>query len=1198
MEIAIASLILSIAENFIGEIVISQKDGFVKKWRYRRFIKSLGKRIMDFCKKNECVYINSSAFEYFVKHSRFVEKIIERAISVKLESSTKEFQKQMIKEARDVASAEGVLFSHSEERIVKDLYRVITDVVSNYYNNLMSEEQRRTTAIMLAEIKDFRSDVISAADAGNASLMDIQNTLKSLKKLGDSKAEPIIEILAKLLWDGRFEEIEKWTPIIQGKSDDLEYAVKTFKYVLMDGGKQEIYSNLSAIESTSIRDIVIRNIMPILLVKNENISVYKDLTSARTLSEIITFIVDGDYSVLFGEKVENESGVEVHSFELNKKYMCEEDWLVRQLLIWHLYKMPVYNIPKAMEELCEKHGNWLNNLLIADKNIDELGSYNHDGHNSVQINKIIKEIKEREEIYQKVCKEIKEIYYVLLFKADDCTEWIECFSGNVPDEILTWDSISMYVIQKRIKEKNITFDEVYQYCKKKKKYWLLVNYFIVQQDLNKLIAFCRENENVLILEVRLFFMFVSALREQGEVASIEGYLVEYKEHFGFYFEYWVEYFRLNDSKVLIDEFVSICNEGKISSLLVDSDYRLIEKLIELKEYSIAKKYIHRLELQNRSEFLTKKYSAAIMAATDEEVEALAVFRESFELNSKDAYVLDMIFSLSLSNNRTVEKKYIDAAIEIGTSRMYLLVAAVYISRGELLEAKKANRKAMLLSTQGINQAYGQFMDLETRMKDKSERKLSNVELDTAVYLLNEENEKLHICVHGEKTLPSSPYSWNNDVHVYIEDAAEIGLLRKKKGDKVFFEGKQYDIVDIIPLDTYFLGICIEKLESGGVVHTLRIPESDDKPDFSALTAWLKDNTRDERYDYNWRENYNSLEEIPLPLFIYRRFTRATYLMFVHAMFDDSSIFIREAQGKVSEGDRYILSFASLILCFELGIPVDVLKNNKVYITESTLLQIKTDAMKIINEYDRDNVSSIGVIDGNLFLNVVDEEYKDKVVKMAGKILKYVEQLEYRKNNHDLKWGIFDQIDAKEILGICDYDAISLAQNTDDMVLIATEFFHTSLSASDLADYQTISVIDWLIHVGIGAVELINYARKMVELGCLHTISLNFVIALSNRLATLEKDEALAVYEMWDDMFNVYEELSETIKSIAVQELSRTFALIYNNDINVDEVLIRIATINLLKINRLKIEVRIDEYGTIETVLRRAKDEEVTVLDIY
>lgn len=1195
MEISIAGWIMTIAEGFVSEVVLSEKDGWIRKIKYKRFIKALKSAIMDFCARNECVYLNSSAFEYFIRHSRFVEKTIERALSVKIDVSNKNFQKQMLKEAREIASAEDVAFSHSEERIIKDLYKVIADRVSRYYNNMLSTEQKRMVSITLSEIKDFRSDFKEAMSKENALLTNIHSTVNSLKKIGDAKAEPVIEMLARMVWDGRFEEIDKWLPIIQGKSDDLEYAVNVFEAVFSDGRHQEFCSTLRAIESPRIRDIVIRNILPILVFRNENVHIYEDLASSKVLREIITFTVDSDYSVLFGEKIDNDCGVEVHSFELSRKYMCEEEWLVRQLLILHLHGMSIYNISNAMEELCAKHENWLNVLLISEKKVDELGCENYDGHNSMQIRKIIDKLKKNEEIYCSICRVTREVYFTVLFKADACTQWKYDLTCNVPNEVLSWHSVSAYVIQKRIDNKDISLDEVYQYCKSRNKYWLLVNFFVAQRDSKKIIEFCQRDENVFKLEVRLYFMLIGALREQGKEELIKKYLELYKSEFEFYFEYWNEIFRLDCSKNKIDEFISRCSEGSIVFLFSESEYRLIERLLEFNAYDIAKKYIHRLELHEGDKIQIKKYRAAVMLATDEAVEALVLLKEAFELDSTDSYVVDRIISLSLSNNRTVEKKYLSAAIEIGTSRMYFLVAAVYIAQGNLSEAKKANQKAILLSSKEITPAYGQFMDLETRIIDKGERKITVVESDTAVHLVSEKKKEKCVCVYGEKNLPYSPYIWNDDIHVYIEDAAEMGILRRKKDDKIILDDEEYIISNITPLDTYFFGICIERLESIGLAHTLRVSQSEDNLDVSELTNWLKENSKDEKDNYNWREKYNSLEEMPLPLFMYKRFTRATYLMFVQAMFEDKGIFIREAQSEATNGDVYVLSFTSLILLYEIGVPVDVIKDNSTYITESTLLQIKTDALKIINEYDRDTVSSIGVFDGNLFMNVVDEAYKEKIVTMAGKVLKYVEQIEYRGNEHDLKGDIFGQIDAKEILGICDYDAIGLVQNTNNAVLIATEFFHASLGASQLVGYPTASVIDWLIHVGTSAIELIGYAKQMVELGCLFTVNMNFVITLSNILTTTDETSAIPIYEQWDDLFSAYENLPENSKSVALQDLSRIFALIYNNDVPVDSLLMKIATKNLLELHRLRVEVRIGENGSIETVLYRVIDGEVTVV---
>lgn len=65
-EEIMTELLLSMLENIIYDITGS----VIKKWtdrcRWNRFLKMLRKDISKFCEKNESIYINSGAFEYFI----------------------------------------------------------------------------------------------------------------------------------------------------------------------------------------------------------------------------------------------------------------------------------------------------------------------------------------------------------------------------------------------------------------------------------------------------------------------------------------------------------------------------------------------------------------------------------------------------------------------------------------------------------------------------------------------------------------------------------------------------------------------------------------------------------------------------------------------------------------------------------------------------------------------------------------------------------------------------------------------------------------------------------------------------------------------------------------------------------------------------------------------------------------------------
>lgn len=42
------------------------------------------------------------------------------------------------------------------------------------------------------------------------------------------------------------------------------------------------------------------------------------------------------------------------------------------------------------------------------------------------------------------------------------------------------------------------------------------------------------------------------------------------------------------------------------------------------------------------------------------------------------------------------------------------------------------------------------------------------------------------------------------------------------------------------------------------------------------------------------------------------------------------VYIREAQNKASGDDAYVISFASLVLLYELGVPLDVIKSKNAW----------------------------------------------------------------------------------------------------------------------------------------------------------------------------------------------------------------------------------------------------------------------------
>ena len=82
-------LLSTMLENLIYDITTSVIKKRLDRYHLKRFLKMLRKDISKFCEKNESMYIDSSAFDYFIRNTDFLNKVIERSIATKLEKVKK-----------------------------------------------------------------------------------------------------------------------------------------------------------------------------------------------------------------------------------------------------------------------------------------------------------------------------------------------------------------------------------------------------------------------------------------------------------------------------------------------------------------------------------------------------------------------------------------------------------------------------------------------------------------------------------------------------------------------------------------------------------------------------------------------------------------------------------------------------------------------------------------------------------------------------------------------------------------------------------------------------------------------------------------------------------------------------------------------------------------------------------------------------
>ncbi|SEA17823.1 hypothetical protein SAMN05216349_10638 [Oribacterium sp. KHPX15] len=1170
----IAELISAILENFIYDITSSGIKSWFDKRRQKKFLKNLRKEIDEFCSRNESIYIDSSAFEYFLRNKRFIEKVIERAIATKLENSNKEFLKIEIKKARDIAKAEEIGFSNDEERIIKDLFHIIDERVGSYYREKLSVEQRHMVSVCLDKLSLLQESV----NIGLKNDQKILEAINSNKNLTDAEAVIIADLLSKGLREGRFEEFDNLAMVVKGKSNDLAIFQDCLTQIIQADNCADAIKRLADVHNAQVRDNAIRIALPVLLFRREKIEGLSNLASAGALRELASCLEKNEINGILSETVTIDSGLEIHNFEVNKKLAFEEEWLTKQIAVQVLHGKKIRNIYSAMEEIEKNNNSWLTEVLIADRKIEKYIDEVESEDGNARLEAILNSLLQKRDIYDRMGRDIRAFYYSVIAKIHLILGRCDEAEKLLPEDLLVYTPLSDYVIAIKNEKQEIDINEIYEYAVKNDTYWLINNYFVAKKNENELILFCRKHEEVLDKDISLFFMYISALSIANLNEEKEKQLKKYSNRLQHTYEYWTEIFTIDASEDMKQLFIEACRDGKMSGLFAGSEYRIIERLLHFGEYDIAEIYLRKHEKCGENNFRIKKYNAIIQQGKKNDVEAIKWFKASFAENPRDIYVIDSLITLSLMNKRNIDKTVIDAAINADTSRLHMLVAVWYLSEGDVTKAKNENIRSILMSEEGYNPAFGQFLSIKTRSDNNDVIRISGIEGGTAAYCKDSNGLSRWLCIYKDNILPSSPHIWNGDYHIHVEDAAGMGFLRKHKGDHIDIEGVDYEVLDIIPIDAYLFRTCTSKMTQTGFAKEISIPSKNGKMDISAFNDWIINNTPDERETYNWLDQYNNIQDVPMPLFAYKRFTRLTYVQFVDQILMSQGIFVRELFQQSQQAKKYVISFSALVALYKIGFPAEQIVNAGGFIMESTLLQVESDVSEIIKEYDRDTVASLGVIDGKIFYNQVDDVGKDFWLKEAGSLKRYCEAIPTVNSENDLSGPFFGGFESKELLGICDYDAISFVMHNMEYSLITIEAMIYSMSMNDEVKLKVTSIPDWFVNLNIDASKLISYIKKLLSLGCLMSITKEVIELLSEIIKKSDEATKNKIYSDWDNMLSSIDNFPEKYRIVAIQAISEVFGLFGDRAMDIDKELTHILVKNMLMLRKQKIEMFIDESG--------------------
>lgn len=409
--------------------------------------------------------------------------------------------------------------------------------------------------------------------------------------------------------------------------------------------------------------------------------------------------------------------------------------------------------------------------------------------------------------------------------------------------------------------------------------------------------------------------------------------------------------------------------------------------------------------------------------------------------------------------------------------------------------------------------------------------------------------------------------WENAEHIYMDMAIQNGLVRKKKGDIINLANGTYSIIEIEPLEFYLRRICMNKMIDSGVMKPFTIDTREDGTlNQEKLVELMKANTPENKNTFDWLANYKE-DELPLPFYSLCRFTRMTQEQFIIAMLEEKSVSIREVFKcqELSE-EKYILSFATVIILYKLGIPIEILSSKDIIISDSLKIDLKEECEKIIDDNNREHVSSMGGHDDKLFMQVTTDEEKQKWMSEAVGIKKYSEKIKSKANMDDLILEAMELSDLKELIGVCDYDALAIAKE-EKRTLVTSEIDLTQLTLFRDISTVSVSILEFLCSLNLDVLELLDYMKKMLEYRFVIVFNKIFVNIVRNAYLTAESQKQGLIAIAWEEYLILINEsdieykkqiipiINETIRELDVIETENVdiilqrlghYALIFNN----------------------------------------------------
>lgn len=228
----------------------------------------------------------------------------------------------------------------------------------------------------------------------------------------------------------------------------------------------------------------------------------------------------------------------------------------------------------------------------------------------------------------------------------------------------------------------------------------------------------------------------------------------------------------------------------------------------------------------------------------------------------------------------------------------------------------------------------------------------------------------------------------------------------------------------------------------------------------------------------------------------------------------------------------------MIMLYMIGVKPEFLKERQVFVPESMRNTILTMCTDIINENDKEHVSSLGVREKRLYMNVVSESEKVQILGEAAALKNFVSQLNTWSNNREFCDVQDEERDWLDVFGISDYDALALAQGKK-AVIVTGEVTIQSLIQEIKLNISGTGILNFLVALKMDVYVLLDCIEQMIKYRFEITMTEKCLRYIIDEYSKLENQELKEDFMCkWIDCLTLAESKGNVYKEVYAQNMMR------------------------------------------------------------